>query len=351
MLADGGDTLVTYGSEESPHVTALDGDGKELWTIEPDHTAWLYDFAPDSDVFVMRSHDTGAGIEARSTADGGFAWWHEDGDIAAVTEAGVLFTGEGDAGEDGEDAEGPADFGLLDSETGEEIWRSQADSWQLQGDTVYLTDGDTVRRLDLSSGDEKWSITADVDLDPDDPVLTVAAAEDMAVVAGQDEAVALSASDGGELWHESLGDDGSGPFQATSNVVYLETDVDSEADKDGEVRFFDRDGEVASLPVDVDDYGFSSSRSTSAERRTSSTATPGSCTTRTSTSWVTTPAGCWRWTPGLYSSDEGDLEYYEIGESSPVWSIPVDDDDEDLWFTAVDDGVLVVAGDRVVRYE
>ena len=260
----------------------------------------------------------------------------------------MLFTAESDSSED---AEGPADIGLLDSETGEEIWRSQADSWQVQGDTVCLTDGDTVRRLDLSSGEEKWSITADVDLDPDDPELTVAAAEDIVVVAGQDEAVALSASDGEELWRESLGDDGSGPFQATSTLVYLETEVDSDAEEDGEVRFFDGDGEVDSLPVDVDDYGFSSSwfevggesylfDSYSLKLYDEDFEVVGDYP-----GWVR-PVD-----PGLYSSDSGDLEYYEVGESSPVWSVPVADDEEDLWFTAVDDGVLVVAGDRVVRYE
>ena len=74
-----------------------------------------------------------------------------------------------------------------------------------------------------------------------------------------------SASDGGELWRESLDEDGSGPFRATSSLVYLETAADSEADKDGEVRFFDTEGEVGSLPVDVDDYSFSSPRSTSAD--------------------------------------------------------------------------------------
>ena len=75
--------------------------------------------------------------------DGGFAWWLEDGNIAAVTEAGVSSR----AGDYGEDDDYTVDVGLLDSETGEEIWRSQADSWEVQGDVVYLTDGERCAAL------------------------------------------------------------------------------------------------------------------------------------------------------------------------------------------------------------
>ena len=39
--------------DPSPHVTALDGEGKELWTIETDHGGFLQDLTPDSELFVM----------------------------------------------------------------------------------------------------------------------------------------------------------------------------------------------------------------------------------------------------------------------------------------------------------
>ena len=54
---------------------------------------------------------------------------------------------------------------------------------------------------------------------------------------------------------------------------------------------------------------------------------------------------------GLYSSDEAGLAYYEIGGTSPIWSITLDDEDEARQVTAIDDGVLVMVGRRVVRYE
>ena len=133
-------------------------------------------------------------------------------------------------------------------------------------------------------------MNTEVSLDPDYPVVAVAAAKDMVVVGGQDEAVALSASDGEELWRESLADDGSGPYRATSSLVYLETATDSENYEDGEARFFDTGGEIGSLPVDVDDYGFAASSFDIETRRTSSTPTTGCCTTRTSRSSGTFPA-------------------------------------------------------------
>ena len=157
---------------------------------------------PDSDIFVMGPYEEGVGIEARSTDNGDFAWWFEDGNAAAITEAGVLFIEQ--SAYDAEDGDYTFDVGLLDSETGEEIWRSQADSWEVQGDAVYLADGEELRKLDLSSGEENWSVNADVSLGADYPVLAVAAAKDMVVVGGEDEAVALSDSDGEELWRESL---------------------------------------------------------------------------------------------------------------------------------------------------
>ena len=62
----------------------------------------------------------------------------------------MLFTGESDD-------EVTPDLGLLDTETGEVIWGSNADSWVIEADVVYVTDQEKLRSLDLSSGEENWS--------------------------------------------------------------------------------------------------------------------------------------------------------------------------------------------------
>ena len=167
----------------------------------------------------------------------------------------------------------------------------------------------------------------EVSLDPDYPVVAVAAAKDMVVVGGQDEAVALSASDGEELWRESLADDGSGPYRATSSLVYLETATDSENYEDGEARFFDTGGEIGSLPVDVDDYGFAASSFDIADTSYLIDTNNGLLYDEDlkvlGFPGVLTPVDA-----GLYSADDGDLTYYEIGDSSPVWSITLGDEDD-----------------------
>ena len=126
VVAAGDDALVGYSSGGSAHVTALDSEGNELWEIEADHADWLRGVIPESDVFVLGPYEEGVGIEARSTENGDFAWWFEDGNVAALTEAGVLFSEHGALDDD---VDYTFDMGLLDSETGKEIWRSQTDSW------------------------------------------------------------------------------------------------------------------------------------------------------------------------------------------------------------------------------
>ena len=54
---------------------------------------------------------------------------------------------------------------------------------------------------------------------------------------------------------------------------------------------------------------------------------------------------------GLYSADDGDLKYYEIGDSSPVWSITLGDEDDGPTDDASRRRVAGGGGDRVVRYE
>ena len=117
VVAAGDDALVGYWSDGSMHVTALDSEGKELWSLSPITKSGSIRLFRDSEIFVMRPYrfDAGAGIEARSTEDGKLAWWYPDGSARALTDAGVLFTGESDD-------EVTPDLGLLDTETGEVIW-------------------------------------------------------------------------------------------------------------------------------------------------------------------------------------------------------------------------------------
>ena len=227
--------------------------------------------------------NAGAGIEARSTEDGKLAWWYPDGSARALTDAGVLFTGESDD-------EVTPDLGLLDTETGEVIWGSDADSWVIEGDVVYVTDQEKLRSLDLSSGEENWSVD-DVVSPEGGFESNVAAVEDMVVVGGQDEAVAFASSNGKELWRASLGEARSGPYRATSNLVYLETASGSGADEDGDVRFFDTEGQTGSLPVARTHDNFSSSSFDLADTSYLIDTNTELSTTRASRSSVTIPAG------------------------------------------------------------
>ena len=138
VVAAGDDALVGHWSDGSTHVTALDSEGKELWEIEPDHEVWLHSVLfRTRRMFVMRPYEAeaGAGIEARST-EKATRVVVSGRKRHALTDAGVLFT----RGERRRRTTRDRDLGLLDTETGEVIWGSDADSWVVEGDVVYVTD-------------------------------------------------------------------------------------------------------------------------------------------------------------------------------------------------------------------
>ncbi|MGD9959425.1 PQQ-binding-like beta-propeller repeat protein [Nocardioides sp.] len=342
-------TLVGYPTDSGSLVTALDDQGDTVWEIEPDHLDWLNAAVPGTDNFLLGPYEDGSGIEARSVKDGSLAWWFEDGNAVAETEAGVLYVVWSDYDEEVTDY--TQELGLLDGETGEEIWTDEAEAWQVHGDDLYLTDGEEVRSLDMASGEENWSIGVDVDLDVDYPVLTLAAVKDMVVVGGTDRAVALSSKDGAQLWDQSLGSDESGPYRATSHLVYLEQSTDSEEFEDGEVRFFDSQGVAGSLPVDVDDYSFGSSTFDMGGVSYLIDSNNGLLYDEDLKVLGDYPGYLTPVSPGLYSTDEDELSYYEIGTSSPVWTLRLDGADYGIEVAPADGAVMVHEGDRVVRYE
>lgn len=337
VMAAGDRTIVSYFTDDGAALVALDSDGEEEWQIEPDHTDRLAMVAPEEELALLGPYEEGTGIEARSTKDGSLEWWEADLYPVAVTSEGVL----------GADSDGG--IALLDF-AGKERWSDSSDRYQIVDDAVYLLDGTEVRKVDLGSGDEKWSVDSDLDIAVDYDSLEMAASEQIVVLAGDGSAVAFAASDGEELWTEDYYPDEYSLSGVGRELVAIEELGDSEESIAGEITFYDADGERGDIDVDSEEYFYARAFEFGGDSYIlddgSGRIYDDQLEELGRFDGYLTPAD-----GGIYGVEDDELSFYEIDQNQAVWSIDIGSSDEGFSLVPVDDAVIVVSEGQVTRYE
>lgn len=333
-----GDVLVV-GSDGDEGVTALDEDGKELWTS--DVGGYPYAFAEQDDV-VLVSPLEGEGTVVLSVETGEELWSFDDGYVSRATEDGLLRT----------TYEADQSLDLLDAKTGDELWSvSSGESFTVTDDAAYALDGGELSRIALDSGEEEWSISTDFRAD-DESYVWLAATDDMVVLSDGDVA-AFDADGGDELWTENGGDGTEVGVFSTSRVFLLQSDY-TDDEMLTEVTVYDRDGRVGDLDLDPEDY-FSGLPFESGGKEYNLDFSAGRLFDEELEEIGQYDGTLALVDGGLYTHEEdGELSYYELGSGSPEWSVdgPVSDDEEyGASLVPFDDRLVVVTSDEVVSYK
>lgn len=330
-----GDVLVVNSGEQ---VTALDEDGEELWTSAGG--GGIRFFPEHEDVVFVSGEDR---LSAFSMDDGEEIWSLEHHWVAGAGEEGLLVT---DFNSD--------ELSVLDPETGEEQWSVEGvDNFVAFGEAAYVLDGSELTRLSFGSGEEEWSVDTGFESDPES--VRLYANEEMVVLRG-DEVMAIDVGDGDELWVE-------GGFEATVEVgvysrsrVYLSAvDHARDVDQDSDVTVYDREGEVGDLELDEGDYFAGLPFEMDGTSYLLNYAT-GAVYDENLEELGQYDGDLTLVEGGLYTLARGELSFYEIGSSTPAWSIDTrsaasDDAGGAVWVVALDGRLVLVSDDEFVSYQ
>lgn len=337
VVAAGKDTYVSYWLDDGAEVAALDTDGKERWSVRPSKAESVIGVSPDHDVLLVGPYEDGSALEALSTDDGTTLWSSQAGWMIGVGDHGVLVS-KGST------------LSMLDTHSGDEKWHAKADYWSTTDGRAFVVVGDALRAIDLGSGRATWTAPVPVDY-VNDGYIELAACDDVVVVAGDTEAVGLDSENGERLWSASRDGSTDTVGRATDHLVYLAAAPDTDNYVDGEATFYGADGEVGAAPISVDD-GYFSAVSASADGTDYVIDTAGGDVYDESLKHVATIPGevITAVEGGAYSSDVGELAFYDLADSRRVWGITIPGDGSP-WVIPADHAVLVVHEGRLTRYE
>jgi len=331
-----------YSEDETLTVTGLDDHGEESWSITRNIEGYVTGPADGSDILYVVPYADSDGVHADIQAvsgDDGTTLWTTPGGNLADYDKDALFIVDDDNF-----------LQRRDAASGELDWEKPAGDTQAYGqDQIFIVTGDTLTSYDPASGDQNW--TADTSLACEQYGCYATAADGLVLVGntGTDRATALDSEDGSMLWAE----DGYGydHYVGTTggDLVYIQTTPDSTSETDGEVVFYDTEGEVGRLPVAVEDYWFYGSAIT-IDR------SPYVMDWTTSTLYdpllgeVMSFDGPMAFASGgVYQVVDDELSYQHLGDEEQVWSIALTGTANNL--QTADDAVLVVGTDAITRYE
>jgi len=333
-----GDVLVV-GSDDEHGVVALDEKGEELWTS--DIGDYPYSFLQYEEIVFVSSFGDGD-VSALSVDDGEELWSVDGGYVSYPSDKGLIYT-------DFDEAE----VGLLDDATGDELWSvTSLDSYAVTEDAVYVLDGSELSRLAVVSGDEEWSVRTDFESD-DENYVSLTANDDL-VLLGGDDAVAFDARDGAELWSESL-DEGDEVEIYSADQVYIATAGDTVDDPVAAVTVYDRDGMVGRVAPDEEAFYFSATPFEVDGKPYVLDYSSGRIFDQDLEEVGQYDGRVTLVDEGLYTlAEDGGVSYYELGSTSPAWSIDTPgsaDGETEVALVALDGRLVVVTGDEVISYE
>lgn len=326
-------TLVSWYAEDGAEVTALDDDGQEIWTEEFDYTGYLSADVPGHEDIAFSAVEEGGGTTAFST-ETGEELWDLEGYIAGTTKAGVLSN----------DFEGG--IALLEPQTGDEIWSSDADTFSVAGDAVYLVQDDELTKVELGSGEEIW--TVDSDTDAGEGSLSVAAGSNAVLITDGDDITAFSAGNGEELWSEGLGGPVSSIGHFFDDVFWVYSYSDAEL-TESSVVFYDAEGdEVEEVRVSPDEYFYANVITSGGEDYLLDAGT-GTLFDSALEKLETFDGALWPVEGGVYAFDDRELSFTRFGSDQEEWSLDLGGGN--ARFEPGAGSVFRITGSKLTRYE
>lgn len=329
-----GDVTV-FGSVEAGEVTALDAEGRPLWSTDDASGSYATAASADEEVvFVSPWEDVG--LTAISVDDGRVIWDDPSGYFAG-TAGDVVVLGDDD--------------GLrgVDLGSGRDLWSVDTTSSSSVTDQALLTyDEGEVAAHSLADGRLLWQRDLR-DIESDDVYATMGTNGDMVVIAGL-EVVALDVGDGTELWRTPSAGDSASVGAFSEDAVWVGV---SDYDEVSEVTtttatVYDRSGAVGDLDVD-DDAGYVDLTAF----RTGGEAYAYDAVTGRVYDETLDPIGRYPGTlavaeGGIYAVEEGRIAFFELGANAATWELTTAADY--VQAAPAPGRVLVWADDEVTAY-
>lgn len=222
-------------------VVALDEDGAEQWRQDVRGAGYAMHDESSNVVHVLSSASEEREVTALDAETGQELWVVPADWVTTVRDATVVINED--------------QLHRIDPEDGSEIWSVGIDGYgAVSEDGVYgFKDGD-LHAWDLD-GDEAWVSEAELGDRPAGAGNTVAAQDDFVAAAGPgSEVVGVDSETGDELWRDDPGYEGGvGSIEPDLAFTFPMSDSSSSeggANSPQETTVYDRDGEVATLPLD-----------------------------------------------------------------------------------------------------
>lgn len=328
-----GMTTVEGGSSE---LIALDEDGKEKWRASQPEGYPEFQFVGGDDRVLVSWFEEDADtitVQLLDASDGREIWQQRS----------VAPTVVGDTAVTWEYVDEGAVLHGMDLDSGEPTWTYETEQVSFNRHVLLALEDSTITRVDPENGEELWSTDTELDLGEDYAVVSAYVGDTALAAKGEYEVAALDLDSGAILWAKQDSGVNNGFF---GDLLMLESTSDDEYE-DGEVTFYDREGEaVGRVVVDSDDYFFAEPLSiegdpylydSGGDRLIDASLEVidnfGSSTTLTGVS------------NGFYALTDGVLEFRDVDETSPKWSKTLGGSDDSFVIRPVDDLILVVSDD------
>ena len=334
------DDALVFVDDEGRDVISLDSDGQVRWRVDnPLSYAGLSSAGEGTGVALVSAYEEEADVAALSGDDGEVLWQHESV-LAGSADQGVLLMDP--------DTE---DFELVDARTGESRWTTpEADDWAVLPGLLVRVEGSRVVAHDLDTGEERWSADTNLPAGSED-FISVDGNESMVVAWGANEAVALDADDGEQLWSESDARADSFDVDAFSSdrvvVAVSWYDEDSET---SELRpmVWGREGRVGELETEFDVGSIYIQRFEIDGEEYALDQATGILYDSDITEVGDYAGEVQLADGGLYELDEDRLRYYDLGSRSAGWELSFAA--EYVTLLPADGRIFVIEGNNITAY-
>jgi hypothetical protein len=327
-------------------VVALDEEGEERWRQDIPLAGYAVHDAPTNVVHVMGSGPDGGTITAVDLETGQQLWAVPGSWVTTMEEATVVVAED--------------EVRRIDTQDGSEIWSVGLDEFgAVSEDGVYgFEDDGDLHGWDLD-GSEMWVSDADVDNSAMGPGSDVVALDDFIAVTGpMSEVVGIDPATGEELWRHDPGYEGGvGSIEPDLAFVFPPheqtlgpSSADDGVDSAPEISVYDRDGEVATVPVAQNSFFF-----------------PFAIELQGAPHFVemdsgliydedfkevgTVPLGhAYPTLTGVYDMTGGGISYVPYGAEDPTWTLDTGSTEERMNLTPGDEFFLVNEGKTLSLY-
>ncbi|MGN0065260.1 MAG: hypothetical protein ACI379_13560 [Nocardioides sp.] len=332
------DDVVIAGAAEHTGIARIGEDGEEVWRTEEG----TYPTAVSKKAGIVATIPEFGG-DTTSTVydlDSGEELWNNDhfSMYELVDDTYLIgYSYDEDSGE--------RFVGAFDTD-GEELWAMPADDYDVSGRSIYVTNGSELVKRPLGEGEPTWTVDTGVDVDGEYDLVRIAETDSQVLVHGHTMTKAFSPDDGEEIWTVEGLDNFDFPTAVGGDLAYVS---DNEESEEGEVVWFDAEGELDRTTLSPDTFVLSTYAFAQDGQDYYVDYDQHAILDLEREKVADFSGTAYPLSSGFYQLDEGVLTLHTI-DGEEQWSLDTDASTQ-AYPRATDERVLVVDGDTITSYE